>query len=110
MEVFTSAAVAALIWKVMSVVKMATGRDLRGVLTQVLTWLTGVVSVMLMAQADVSDQITVWGNGVLSQLDGLSQVIAGLVIASVASAGYDFKKAFDNTDSSSEPALGSNGE
>lgn len=107
MEVFSAAAIAALVWKVISVIKMATGRDYKGVVTQALTWAAGIIAVVLAAQTDVAETVTAWGNMALSELDGWSQIWAGLVVASVGSAGYDFKKAFDNTDSAAEPGLGS---
>jgi len=106
MEVFTAASLAALVWKFISVIKMITGRDLMGVVTQALTWAAGVIAVMLAAQADVSASLAVFGDQVLGSLDGWSQVLAGIALASSASVAYDYKKAVDNTDSASEPKLG----
>ena len=106
MEVFSAAALGTLIWKVISVVKMLTGRDFTAAVTQGLTWAAGIITVLLAAQADVSEAITVWGTQTLGQLDGWSQVLVGLTLSSAASATYDFKKAVDNTDSAGEPPLG----
>jgi hypothetical protein len=106
MEVFSAASLAALVWKFISVVKMVTGKDLTGVVTQALTWAAGIIAVVLAAQADVSASLTVFGGQALGALDGWSQILAGLALASAASATYDVKKAIDNTDSSSEPKLG----
>lgn len=106
MEVFTLATLAALVWKFVSVVKMITGKDLTGTITQALTWAAGIIAVVIAAQADAVSATQVFGSA-LGDLDGWSQVLAGLMLASGASVGYDVKKALDNTDSSSEPKLGS---
>lgn len=106
MEVFTLATLAALVWKVVSVIKLATGKDYTPVITQCLTWVAGVIAVLLAAQTDVAETVRVFGEMSLGQLDGWSQVLVGLTLSSVGSVAYDYKKAFDNTDSASEPPLG----
>lgn len=110
MEVFTLATLAALVWKVVSIVKMATGKDYTPVITQGLTWLAGIIAVILAAQTDVAESVAVFGTTTLGQLDGWSQVLVGLTLSSAGSVAYDYKKAIDNTDSASEPPLmGGNG-
>lgn len=105
MEVFTLASLAALVWKFLSFLKQLTGKDYSATVTQALTWVAGIVAVILAAQADVAAGIEVFGTTALGDLDGWSQILAGLMLSSAASVGYDYKKAIDNTDSSSEPKL-----
>lgn len=105
MEVFTAASLAALIYKVTSVLKYTSAGEFRQVLTQIIPWAAGVIGVCLAAQADVSSGLQVFGDMALSQLDGWSLVLAGVSLGSAASTAYDVKKAVDNTDSAAEPPL-----
>lgn len=105
MEVFTAVSLAALVWKFTSTLKYASAGDFKNVLTQVIPWVGGVLAVLLAAQADVGQSVTVFGDMTLASLDGWSQILAGISLGSAASAAYDVKKAVDNTDSSAEPPL-----
>ncbi|MGH9251229.1 MAG: hypothetical protein ACRD0W_17150, partial [Acidimicrobiales bacterium] len=78
MEVFTAATLAALVAKVMSVLKYLSAAQIREALTQVLAWAAGFVVVAIAAQADVSAGLTIFGEQVLGQLDIWSQLLAGV--------------------------------
>lgn len=104
MEVFSLAALVALVTKFTSLTKYLSGRDWNGVLTQAYTWAAGVVAAVLAAHASAMSGVAV--NGVtLGSLDGASQVLLGLALGSLGSLAYDYKKAKDNTDSAAEPKL-----
>ena len=106
MEVVTLASLAALVWKIMSVVKDATGGESRSAVTQVVTWVVGIGVAMFAAHTDITAGIEVWDGMQFGDLDLGGQVLAGLTLASTASVGYDVKTAVDNTDSAAEPPLG----
>jgi hypothetical protein len=109
MEVFTAASLAALVVKFTSLIKYVSAADVRAAVTQVLTWVAGVVAVAIAAQADVSASLTVFGTQVLGDLDFWSQLLAGIALASAGSLTFDFRKAVDGTDSAKEPDLGTPG-
>lgn len=106
MEVFTAASLAALVWKFISVFKDLTGGRPRGAMTQAITWLAGIAAVALAAQADVAENMVVFGTMRLGELDAYSLILAGIALGSTASVSYDIKKAVDQTDSAVEPRLG----
>jgi hypothetical protein len=106
MEVFTAASLAALVWKITSVLKYLTSGQVRQTVTQVIPWVAGILAVVVAAQADVAEGIVVFGTHALGDLDGWSQILAGISLGSAASVGYDVKKAVDATDSATEPPLG----
>jgi len=106
MEVFTAATLSAFLVKITSVLKYVSGGQFREAVTQVIPWVAGIVVILVAAQADVAENIAVWGQTALSDLDTWSQVLAGLALGSGASFAYDFKKAVDGTDSAGEPPLG----
>jgi hypothetical protein len=105
-EVFTAATLAALVVKITSVLKYLTSGAYREGITQVVPWVAGVIGVMVMAQADVSSDLVVWGTQTLGSLNTWSQVLAGVALGSTGSFAYDYKKAIDGTDSAGEPPLG----
>jgi hypothetical protein len=106
MEVFTAATLGALVLKITSVLKYVTSGAYREALTQVIPWVAGVLALMLAANADVASGLVIWGEQTLGQLDGWSQILAGISLGSGASVAYDFKKAIDGGDSAAEPPLG----
>lgn len=106
MEVFSSASLAAFAIKVTSVLKYLSAGQVREAITQVVPWLAGVIMVAVAAHANVSQDLVVFGEMALRQLNGWSQVLAGVALGSTGSFAYDLKKALDNTDTASEPPLG----
>lgn len=106
MEVMTVAALAALVVKVMTVVK-SVGKDNRAVVTQVVTWATGIGIAVLAAHAKVTSDLQVFGAFRLGDLDASSLILAGISIASLGSTLlHDFPNAIDSTGSVVEPKIG----
>lgn len=104
MEVFTLAALAALVVKATSVLKFARAGQWGDVGTQVVAWAIGAGLALLAAAANAMANIDV--NGVaLGDLDKPSAVLLGFALASVGSFAYDYKKARDATTSAAEPPL-----
>jgi hypothetical protein len=93
--------------KVVSTLKNLTVDDTRGgALTQVIVWVVAILGVVLLAEADVTEAYVLSGTAqTLGDLDFAGKCLLGLLVGSTASVIYDFKKAFDSTDSAAEPAL-----
>lgn len=94
----------AIVFVVINFLKYITAGDWRAAVTQLIVWAAGIVGVVLFAHSDWGTAITL-GDKTLDQLNGWSQVIAGFAIGSLASAGTELKKAFDNSDSAAKPPL-----
>lgn len=105
MEIVGFLALATLVIKIVGVIK-AIGKDTNYVVTQVATWVVGTAVLFLAAAAEVTQHILLPGFPTpLGSMDGVSVVLAGLVLGSSAAFAYDVKKARDNSDSATEPAL-----
>lgn len=104
MEFIPALAMAALILKVVDFLRYAKAADMNGVLTQLITWVAGVVVLLLVAQTDWADGIPI-GDTPLSALGFWSIVFAGMSAGSVASVGKDTLKSVDNSNSSAIPTL-----
>lgn len=106
MEALGFAALAALVIKIVSVVK-AIGKDNNIVATQVVVWAVGIIVLFLAGEADVTSGMVIPGFSDihLGDLDAASIVLAGLALGSSGAFAYDVKKAVDNSDSATEPAL-----
>lgn len=97
-------AMLSLVVKVIDFLRYAKNADWNGVITQLFTWLAGVVVLLLVAQ-------TVWAATIpigaipLSKLGFWSVVFAGLSVASTASLTKDTLKSIDNHDSAALPTL-----
>lgn len=105
MEVFTLLTLAALVIKIVTVIK-SIGKDNNMVLTQLVVWVVGIAVLILAANAEITEGIVVFnGAPPLGDLDFGSIVLAGLALGSTGSFAYDYKKARDSSDSATEPAL-----
>lgn len=104
MDVIGVAALAALVIKVMTVVK-SFGKDWNKVVTQAVTWVVGVAVVWLAGAADVTASLPLWDAHTLGSLDGGSIVLVGVELASLGSFGYDVRKSIDRGDTAVEPPL-----
>ena len=106
MEITALIVLATLATKIIDVLKYLQARDWNGVFTQVSVWAAGVIVIFMAAQAQAFEGVQVPSiDQALGLLDFWSLVIVGLSITSLLSTVYDFKKAIDNTDSASVPAL-----
>jgi len=80
--------------------------NVSSVVTQAAAWVAGIILVVLGAHAAATETLVLPGvNEALGSLDGASQVLVGLLVASLGSTVVDVKQAFDNTDSASKPPL-----
>jgi hypothetical protein len=96
-------AAVALIWKIVDLGKYTAARNTQAVVTQVLTWVAGVLVTLLLAATDFASGINI-GDRALADLNLASVVLLGLSMASSASVLVDAKKAVDNTDSAVVPS------
>lgn len=95
MEFVPMLLLAALVNKVMDVIKAVTNKDKNGYVTILTAWVAGIVAVLLAAQTDFEFP---FGDFVLGDLNIYSQVFLGLTIASTgATLLYDVPKRLDNT-------------
>jgi hypothetical protein len=98
------AAALALVWKLVDWAKALRVRDWNAVLTQLAVWVAGVFVIWLLASTDFAAGVKI-GSMALSRLNFASLVLLGMSIGSSGSVAYDFKRAFDNTDSAAQPSL-----
>ena len=94
----------ALVKKLIDTVKYAAAGDLNAVSTQILTWLSGIAVVAVAAHSDIAQTLAVNGF-TLGSLNGWSQVLVGVNLASTASVGWDVIKAVDASNSAVVPNL-----
>jgi hypothetical protein len=104
MDLLVLGLMAFLVSKIVDFGKFITNRDINGMVTQLLTWVAGVVVVFLGANTDWADGIPV-GTDSLGSLGWPSLLLLGLTISSSASFLYDARAAVDNTDSAAMPRL-----
>ena len=104
MEVFTLAALAALVVKVTSAAKYLRSGAYKDFATQVFVWIVGVGAAFLAVNSNAMAGIDL--NGVtLGSLNGSSTVLFGIALGSLASFSKDVTKAVDGSDSAAEPSL-----
>lgn len=94
----------ALVWKVVDFVKHVRVRDIDAVVAQASVWVAGVIVTFLLAATDFASGVDI-GDRSLDGLNAWSLVLLGLSIGSTGSVAYDFKRAFDNSDSAAMPSL-----
>ncbi len=104
MEFIPVVAMATLTLKLIDFLRYARGADTNGMLTQLCSWVAGVLVVLLVAQTDWADGIAI-GDMSLATLGFWSLVFYGLAAGSGASAVKDFFKSVDNSNSSAIPVL-----
>lgn len=104
MEVFTLAALAALVIKITGVAKYVRAGDVGNLISQVFVWVVGIGAAFLAASSNAMSKIEING-ATLGSLNAASVILFGLALSSAASVIYDFRKAADNTDSAAEPPL-----
>jgi hypothetical protein len=95
----------AAIWKLVDLVKYVTRSNLRETITQLLVFAAAIGGAFLMGAADVAKGWDVGAGVPLTDMDGWSKVLLGVVWAGGASAAYDIKKALDSSDSAAVPSL-----
>ena len=98
------AMLAALVLTFVNFLKYLVNKQWNGAVTQLISWVSGVVGVVLVASTDWAEGINV-GDKSLATLNGSSLVFVGLCLASTAGVLTEFKKAFDANDSAKKPDL-----
>lgn len=99
---------ATLVWQVVDFLRELTNLKVQksAVLTQATAWAGGILVVILASHAKVSTDLVLPGmSTALGHLDGASQVLYGLMVASLGSSLVDVKQALDGNDSSAKPPL-----
>jgi hypothetical protein len=84
--------------------KAARNDGLNGVVTSLISYAVGFVSVEVVKHSAWGDQVVVGGHK-LSSIDMGSSIVFGIVFAAVAGTLYDFKSALDNTGSAAKPKI-----
>lgn len=94
------------VFTLVNLVRYLRGRDWNGVLTIVLSWIAGVIVVLLFGASRLGEGVTVPGLEVtFGDLGVFDAVFVGLLMASTAGAFNEFNKARDNTQSVDKPPL-----
>ncbi len=92
--------------KAVSVLKSLLSPDRNAAITQVIVWGFAFGFLLLGSEAEVLEGLIVPGlSAPLGTLDIPSIALLALVSGSTGSVVYDFKKAFDNTDTAAEAPL-----
>lgn len=98
------AAMGAIVYTLINLLKNARAGLWSPVTTQLIAWFAGVMVVVLFAQTDWADTIT-FGDSALSSLNGSSQFVIGLMAASLFGVVAEVIKAVDGNDSAAKPPL-----
>ncbi len=104
MEFLPAVAMVTLILKLIDFMRYARGGDVNGMLTQLSTWVAGVLVILLVAQTDWAKDIPI-GDYSLGTIGFWSLVFYGMSAGSAASLAKDTLKAVDNTNSAAIPVL-----
>lgn len=96
----------AVIWKFVDFMRLLGSfkTEQSAVTTQLLSWVGGVVAMLVYAASDFGGTVTIDGKP-LSQFSTISLVLLGVMMASTASAAVDVKQAIDSRDNASKPPL-----
>lgn len=105
-QVIALTAIAFLSNKIIELLKYLRTKDWNAAFTLAAVEVSGVVVMLLAAGAKVTETLVLPGTSEpIGSLDKASVVLLGLVMTSLSSTIYDFKKAFDSTDSAKQPPL-----
>jgi hypothetical protein len=93
--------------KVVSTFKNLTTAASRGAAyTQLVVWAVAIALTFAASEAELTEAYVLPGTTQpLGAFDGWSLLLVGLMAGSTGSVLWDFRKAFDNTDSAAEPSL-----
>lgn len=105
-QVVALAAIAFLANKIIEAIKYLRARDWNGLVTLLAVMVAGVIVLLIAASAKVTETLVLPGTShALGDLDTMSVVFLGLVLTSLTSTIYDFKKAIDNGDNAKQPPM-----
>lgn len=102
----TVAAVGAVIYTAVNLLKYLRARDWNGVVTLLVAAVIGIGIACWMANSDLTETLTPIEGGVpLKDMDFGSLALFGIALSSTFSVVTDFRKAFDASDSAAKPSL-----
>lgn len=105
-QVIALTAIAFLAGKCVEFVKYLRNADWNAAITLAAVELAGVIVFLFAAAAKVTETLILPGTSEpLGSLDTASVVFLGLVMTSLSSTAYDFRKALDSGDSAKQPPL-----
>lgn len=105
-QVIALTAIAFLAGKIIEFLKYVRNRDWNAAITLAAVEFAGVVVMLFAAAAKVTETLILPGTSEpIGTLDTASVIFLGLVMTSLASTTYDFRKALDSGDSAKQPPL-----
>lgn len=105
-QVVALAAITFFAGKCIEFLKYLRARDINGALTLISVMVAGVAAIFLGAASSVTKTLVIPGTAqALGDMNGAGKLFVGLVLTSLTSVVYDFKKAFDGNDSAKQPPL-----
>lgn len=104
MEFVPLLVMSALVKKVVDFCKYGANGDINGMVTQIVSWVTGIAVAFLAANSNWGDGIVVNGQS-LGSLNPASLVFVGFNLASAAGVTWDAIKAVDDSNSAIVPNL-----
>lgn len=101
-----SAGLTALVWKFVDFMRLLGSykTEQSAVTTQILSWLGGIIAMLIYASSDFGSTVTIDGKP-LSDFSTISLILVGIMMASTASAAVDVKQAIDSRDTATKPPL-----
>jgi hypothetical protein len=96
--------VTSMIKKIVDFFKYAANGDINAVVTQLVSWVTGIAAAFAVSGSDWGNTIAVNGT-LLSHLNSWAIALFGINRASTAGVGWDFIKAVDTSNSAVTPNL-----
>lgn len=106
MDTFLTASGAlALVKALVDFLKYLKAKDTNGWVTQLIVWVAGIATVLLLKASDFADAFTLGTDVTLANANGGTVVLAGLGIGSAAALVNEVKKAIDNGDTAAKPDL-----
>jgi len=105
-QVVALTAIAFLANKIIELLKYLRAKDWNAAFTLATIEVSGVIVMLIAAAAKVTETLVLPGTSEpIGTLDTASVVLLGLVMTSLSSTIYDFKKAIDGGDSAKQPPL-----
>lgn len=106
MQSITYLALLGAIWKLVDAAKNVTAKNVRALLTQALGVGAGIGTAFLVGASDFGKTWDVGAGMLLTDMNGASKAILGIIWGAGVGAAVDIKKSLDNTDSAKQPILG----
>jgi hypothetical protein len=104
MEVLTWASAMTLLISIVNLATFIKNKQWDPLAKQVLAYLVGIALIVLIVHSDFASTFA-WGDRTLDGLNWASQVLGGLMLASLGIVTNEFKKAIDNSDTAVKSPL-----